>query len=36
MTSQGTERRIPGWRVLLVAILIIGGLAWVIVQGTRR
>jgi hypothetical protein len=30
------ERRISGWIVLLVAVAIIGAIAWAILQGPRR
>jgi hypothetical protein len=29
-------RRVAGWLVLLVLVVIIGGVAWVILMGPRR
>lgn len=34
--SEKPPRRVAGWLVLLVLTLIIGAIAWVILQGPRR
>lgn len=36
MKPSGTERRVPGWSVMLVVAVLVGIVAWVILQGPRR